>query len=99
VTCRKGLHELDPDDRAPNGSRCRECYLATHRRYNGTDKGVRRYEEWFERHYYSDDLQDRLWAQKRAMRNRRFQGLQRVAARYQRNEEERNRFMDENERG
>jgi len=51
---------------------------ARHARYNASAKGVKRHAEWFEKHYYSDDLQDRLWAMKRALDSRRHKALERI---------------------
>jgi hypothetical protein len=67
MKCRNGLHELDPADpwRASNGARCRECYLAAQDRYNESRKGVARSCRYFERRYYSDKLEDRIWNQKK----------------------------------
>lgn len=46
MKCRKGLHELDPNYRAPNGSRCQECYTATQARYDGGAKGRARHRRY-----------------------------------------------------
>jgi len=62
---------------------------ARHARYNASAKGVKRHAEWFEKHYYSDDLQDRLWAMKRALDSRRHKALERIRDRARRAEEER----------
>jgi hypothetical protein len=56
MRCANDLHELDPHDgwRAPNGPRCRECYLARGRRYNRSEKGQARDTAYARRRYEKD---------------------------------------------
>jgi hypothetical protein len=86
VKCRNGLHEIDPADpwRSSNGARCRECYLDTQQRYNDSDPGVTRCRRYFERRYYSDKLEDRLWNLKKNLASQRAQRAQTRAARHAR---------------
>jgi hypothetical protein len=62
--CGRGLHVLDPSFKAPNGARCRECYLATQARYD-------------RRRYHSTELKHRLKYMKTAMSSRRCEALKR----------------------
>jgi hypothetical protein len=90
--CRNGLHEIDPADswRASNGARCHECYLARNARYDQSEKGRGKRQDW----YYS---RPGLWHCEKLLKDRRRSALKRRAARHERMESERQRWRDEDE--